>query len=98
MSKLNEYLEAVKNKPMFNKGDKVTLTNNIKEISKTDWDLQEGEYEKMIKHIGKSGIIIHPDKDRFEYVTIKFDDGFLAENVSIKSHSGNFQVKKYSEK
>lgn len=78
----------------FRKGEKVTITKSIKDLTASEFDMEENEYEEMLTHIGKTAIITCENDKYLNYVSIEFEDGFSLDAISVEGfYSGN-QVEK----
>lgn len=78
MDKFKKYL--IEKIAKFEKGDLVVLLPNVKGYDAEDLAMDDDEYAKLCKHVGKQAKIIDIETD--DYYHIKFTDGFEVENIS----------------
>jgi hypothetical protein len=78
----------------FKDGDKVTLTESIKDLTASEWDLEELEYDKMLEYIGKPAVIACSNEEFFDYVSIEFEDGYYLDAISVEANYSGYQIEK----
>jgi len=78
----------------FNNLDRVTITESVKDLTASEFCMEEDEYQQMIDHIGEPAFITCSNDECFNYVSLEFEDGFSLDSISVEGfYSGNQVVK-----